>query len=161
MGRFFTFRGYMSDTKPVGRPSSYNPKYAEQARKMCMLLNATDEQLAEVFEVSVATIYNWKAEFPEFLESIKEGKASADANVAASLYERATGYSHPEVDIKVIEGQIVQTVITKHYPPDTGAAMAWLKNRQPKVWRDRQEIKLDTTDNFAEYMATRGKQETD
>lgn len=151
----------MSDTKPVGRPSSYDPKYAAQARKICMLLGATDEQLAEVFGVSVATIYNWKLDYPEFLEAIKEGKVSADAEVAVSLHHRATGYSHPEVDIKVVEGQIVQTVITKHYPPDTGAAMAWLKNRQPKVWRDRQEIKLDTTDNFAEYMLSRGQQETD
>lgn len=151
----------MSDTKPVGRPSSYNPKYAEQARKMCMLLNATDDKLADVFDVALSTIHKWKLDYPEFSDAIKSGKEAADANVAASLYERATGYSHPEVDIKVIDGQIVQTPLTKHYPPDTGAAMAWLKNRQPKVWRDRQEIKLDTTDNFAEYMLTRGQQETD
>ncbi len=24
--------------------------------------------------------------------------------------------------------------------PDTGAAMAWLKNRQPRQWRDKQDI---------------------
>jgi len=151
----------MSDENKVGRPSAYDPKYVAQARKICMLLGATDEQLAEVFDVSVTTINNWKREHPEFLASVKEGKISADAEVAVSLHHRAIGYSHPEVDIKVIEGQIVQTVITKHYPPDTGAAMAWLKNRQPKIWRDRQEVKIDATDNFAEYMATRGQQDAD
>ncbi len=25
----------------------------------------------------------------------------------------------------------------KHYPPDPAAAIFWLKNRQPKRWRDR------------------------
>ena len=28
----------------------------------------------------------------------------------------------------------------EHYPPDTGAAMAWLKNRQKGKWRDKQDI---------------------
>ncbi len=29
---------------------------------------------------------------------------------------------------------------TKHDPPDTKAALRWLMNRQPAVWRDRQEV---------------------
>jgi len=31
---------------------------------------------------------------------------------------------------------------TKHYPPDTKAALRWLMNRQPAVWRDRQEVNM-------------------
>jgi hypothetical protein len=26
---------------------------------------------------------------------------------------------------------------TEHYPPDTGAASLWLRNRQPEKWRDK------------------------
>ena len=26
---------------------------------------------------------------------------------------------------------------TEHYPPDTQAASLWLRNRQPRQWRDK------------------------
>ncbi len=132
-------------TRPVGRPSSYKPEYAEQAYKYC-LLGADDARMAQLFEVSTVTLNAWKNEFPEFLNALKEGKDIADANVGKSLYQRACGYSHPEVEVKVIEGQVVMVDLVKHYPPDTGAAMAWLKNRQPKLWRDRKEVDLSSDD---------------
>ena len=53
-----------------GRPTLYQESYPDQARKLC-LLNATDEDLADFFDVSVATISNWKNDHPEFLEAIK------------------------------------------------------------------------------------------
>lgn len=28
----------------------------------------------------------------------------------------------------------------EHYPPDTTAAIFWLKNRQPAKWRDKKEV---------------------
>ena len=31
---------------------------------------------------------------------------------------------------------------TEHYPPDTKAALRWLMNRQPALWRDRQEVNV-------------------
>ncbi len=131
--------------RPVGRPSDYRPEYAEQAYKFC-LLGADDVRLAEFFDVSIQTIYTWKKVHPEFLEALKEGKDRADANVGRALYQRAIGYSHPDVDVKVIDGQVVMVDLVKHYPPDTGAAMAWLKNRQPKNWRDKQDVDLSSTD---------------
>jgi hypothetical protein len=123
---------------PGGRPEDYNDQFPEQARKLC-LLGATDKDLADFFEVTETTINNWKIAHPEFFESIKRGKRIADSEVAEKLYKRATGYSHPEVDIKVIDSQIVQTPLTKHYPPDTAAAIFWLKNRSKKNWRDKIE----------------------
>lgn len=123
----------------MARPTKYQEVYAEQARKLC-LLGYTDVELADFFEVSEATINNWKHEFPEFLESIKKGKAVADGEVAAKLFHRATGYEHPEDDIRTVDGSIVITPTVKHYAPDTTAAIFWLKNRQPKTWRDKQEV---------------------
>ena len=29
---------------------------------------------------------------------------------------------------------------TVEYPPDTTAASLWLRNRQPRLWRDKHEI---------------------
>ena len=134
--------GYAIGNQGGGRPSMYKEDYADQAYKLC-LLGHTDEELAKFFKVSETTINNWKKEHKEFYLALKEGKEIADANVAASLYRRANGYSHPDVDIKVIDGQIVQTELTKYYPPDATSAIFWLKNRQPKKWRDKQVTELE------------------
>lgn len=126
---------------PAGRPTSYKPEYAEQAFKLC-LLGATDKELASFFDVSEQTINAWKSSHSEFLESLKKGKAEADSNVANSLYNRALGYSHPEIDIRVANGEIVETPIIKHYPPDATSAIFWLKNRQRDKWRDKVEQEI-------------------
>jgi hypothetical protein len=123
---------------PVGRPSSYKPEYADMAGKFA-LLGASDVRMAELFGVSVVTFDAWKKKFPEFLGSLKAGKDFADANVASSLYHRALGYEHEEDDIRALNGQLVITPTIKRYPPDTGAATLWLKNRQPHIWRDKVE----------------------
>lgn len=128
----------------AGRPTKYKPEYAEQARNYC-LLGAKDIQLADFFGVSEQTIYTWKKQHPEFLEAIKEGKERADAEIAFSLFHRAKGYSHPEDKIFQSGGEegkplIVPTI--KHYPPDTTAAIFWLKNRRSEDWRDRKELEV-------------------
>jgi len=38
-----------------------------------------------------------------------------------------------------VNGEIVQTPIRKYYPPDTTAAIFWLKNRRKETWRDKTE----------------------
>lgn len=133
-----------------GAPTKYKEEYNDLAYKFC-LLGATDEKLATFFDVNVDSIYEWKNVYPEFSESIKKGKDIADAEIANALYHRAKGYSHPDVDIKMYEGQIIQTDLTKHYPPDTAAAIIWLKNRQPDQWRDKQEI-VNTNFNHDEEI---------
>jgi hypothetical protein len=123
----------------MGRPSEYKPEYAEQARRQCEE-GATDQELADFFEVSVRTLYRWKNSFPDFCQALKASKAPADERIERSLFERACGYERDEVDIRVIDGRIVQTPVRKFYPPDTTAAIFWLKNRRPAEWRDKQEI---------------------
>lgn len=122
-----------------GRPSSYREIYTEQAYKLS-LLGAIDKELAGFFGVSETTINNWKLQFPEFLESLKRGKIQADAEVAEKLFHRAKGYFHPETRVFCHEGKITTHEITKHYPPDTGAAMAWLKNRNRRNWCESYDI---------------------
>lgn len=127
-----------------GRPTLYRADYAEQARRLS-LLGQTDVEMAAFFGVSEATFHRWKHTHKDFCESIKGGKADADAKVAAALFQRAIGYSHPDSHISNYQGEITVTPITKHYPPDTGAAFIWLKNRQPDKWRDRIEHQADVT----------------
>lgn len=127
-----------------GRPSKYKPEYAEQAYKLC-LLGHTDKELAEFFEVNEDTIHEWKKVHEDFSESIKKGKGIADGNVVESLYKSAMGYEHPDTDIRVCDNAIVETPITKYYPPNPTSLVFWLKNRQPKQWRDKHEVEAKNT----------------
>lgn len=104
------------------------------------LLGATDKELAKAFDTTEQTINAWKKTQPEFLESLKRGKEQADAEIADKLFQRAKGYEHDDIYITQYQGRIVKERIIKYYPPDTTAAIFWLKNRQPDLWRDRQYL---------------------
>ena len=124
---------------PAGAPTAFRDEYCELATNYC-LLGATDAQLAEFFDVSETTINNWKIAHPEFLVSVKAGKDVADAKVANALYHRSIGYSHEDVHISNYQGEITETPITKHYPPESKAITFWLTNRQRKLWSERKEV---------------------
>lgn len=127
--------------KKTGRPSKFQPEMVEQARKLC-LLGATDKEIADFFKVMVSTISLWKVQHPEFSDALKLGKEAADNRVERSLYQRALGYSHEAVKIFADPKTGSEHVVpfTEHYPPDTVAAIFWLKNRRPDEWRDRREL---------------------
>ena len=128
------------DHSGMGRPSSYRGEYAEQAMKLYRL-GVTDQEIADFFDVSVATLNRWKHVHPDFMESMKRGKMHADANVADRLYQRACGYSHVAVKFVTHKGIITdREEYVKHYPPDTQACIFWLKNRRPDLWREKVEI---------------------
>lgn len=121
-----------------GRPSKFKAEFVQQAEKLCAL-GATDEDLADFFEVSIRTINNWKAEHPEFLQSLKGGKDTADDRVERSLYQRAVGYTHDATHFSAFQGTVTATEYRAHCPPDVTAQIFWLKNRRPEMWRDKTE----------------------
>lgn len=124
----------------TGRKSSFKQEYIQLAENYA-LLGATDAEMADFFGVSEQTLNTWKKKYPEFLESLKKGKAVADANVASRLYSRAIGYDAKATKFATNEGKITDKVeYIEHYPPDTTAAIFWLKNRQPDKWRDKKEV---------------------
>ena len=133
-------------SRPPGAPDFYRPDYAEQGRKLCLLLGATDEELARFFGVPTETLRAWLAEVPAFAEAVRSGRELADADVADRLYRRAIGYSHDAV--RVFSDRQVSYV--EHYPPDTTACIFWLKSRQPDRWHDKADREPDTV---AEMMA--------
>ena len=127
------------EKKPNGRPTKYKKEYDQKAYDLC-LLGATDVQIANFFDIQESTLNLWKHKHPSFMESLKSGKMIADADVAKSLYQRATGYVCKEDKVLSHEGMHTDTVeVEKHYPPDATSMIFWLKNRQPKLWREKQE----------------------
>lgn len=125
--------------KKEGRPTSYKPEYCEQALKLCKL-GSTDDEIADFFGVATRTIYRWRNTHPEFCQALKLGKQEADANVADRLYQRAMGFEHDAEEIKIVKNKIERLKVRKIYPPDTTAAIFWLKNRQKDKWRDKTEF---------------------
>lgn len=127
-------------TRSTGRPSKYTPGHAALAYKLC-LLGATDAEIASCLGISHTQINVWKRTHPDFADSVRRGKIQADAEVAAKLFQRACGYSHPATKFYRSEsGEPISIAYTVHHPPDTQAASLWLRNRQPARWRDKHEV---------------------
>jgi hypothetical protein len=133
---------------PGGRPTSFRPEYVPLAYKMCLLLNATNKELAGVFDVTEATIAIWKNEYPEFLDAVRKGKELADAKIAKRLFERANGYEHKSEKIFADPktGTVLRVPIVEKYPPEVTAIRFWLTNRQPAKFRDKQVIEIEDPD---------------
>lgn len=114
----------------------------DQARKLA-LLGMTNEEMAEFFGVHVSTFYRWQADNSAFREAVNAGKVAADANVADSFYKRATG-EHVEIEkvVKRPSGEHEVIKVMTFIPGDAGAALNWLKNRQPGRWRDMKAVEL-------------------
>jgi hypothetical protein len=134
-----------------GRPTKYKKEFSEQAYKLC-LLGLNDKELSAYFEISESTLNKWKIDHEDFSESLKAGKDIADGNVAVSFYKRAIGYEHPEDKIFNNNGAPMIVPTIKHYPPDTSAAMSWLKNRQPEKWRDKTEVEVSADKDAYEAL---------
>jgi hypothetical protein len=125
----------------MARPTSYRDEFATQATKLSAL-GATDQEIADFFEVDVRTIYRWKHDHDAFCHALKTGKQVADERVERSLYQRAIGYEQEEVKIFMPGGaeSPVYAPFRAKVAPDTTAAIFWLKNRRGADWRDKQEV---------------------
>lgn len=135
----------------MGRPTKYKVAFVKAAEKLCKL-GATERDVAEAFEVDIATITRWKVKYPDFCTALKVGKAPADDRVEQSLYRKATGYSFEAEKIFQYEGKPVRVSYVEHVPPSDTACIFWLKNRRPGQWRDKPESE-GAADDLAATLA--------
>lgn len=71
-------------------------------------------------------------------------------------YENRYKIDHPEAELQEIKDAAIKAIPTteriiisevdKEVPPDTVAALFWLKNRKPNDWRDKRETELSGKD---------------
>lgn len=145
----------MSETKEAGRPTKYREEFCEQGRKLC-LLGYTNAQLADFWDVAESTIYLWAEQHPEFSQALKAGKVVADADMANALFQRGMGFTATETQIREDkEGNSKEVVLKREYPPDTTAASLWLRNRQPALWRDKQEVEHSANGDLLTSLLSR------
>jgi transcriptional regulator with XRE-family HTH domain len=123
----------------MARPTKFKEEYQQLCNRLAEY-GLTDRQMSHALGVTEQTFNNWKLSHKEFFESLKRGKKLSDETVKRSLWERATGYDHYEDKIFNNGGEELVVSTVKHYPPDTTAAIFWLKNRDPEKWREKQEV---------------------
>ncbi|MEG3152398.1 hypothetical protein U1769_21140 [Sphingomonas sp. ZT3P38] len=128
----------------------YKPKFADEARMMCRL-GATDEELAQHFDVRVRTIYRWRNKYQDFAEAVVIGKEFADDRVERALYSRAVGCSVQRTKVfkTAADPDPVYATYMDHLPPDTQAALHWLRVRRPKRWGVRKDVPEEPFDESA------------
>lgn len=132
----------MEETKDLGgRPTDYRTKFNKQVEKLC-LLGAKDKEIADFFEITEATLNNWKQKHPKFFESIRKGREMADATVAQSLYKKAIGYTVKtgEIEREKADGTKEIVPLTKTVEPDQRSIEFWMRNRRPDLWRDQKNV---------------------
>jgi transposase-like protein len=61
------------DTKPVGRPSLYDPAYCDKVVALGALGKSV-EQISSNLGVSCRVLYDWRDRYPEFLHALTEAK---------------------------------------------------------------------------------------
>lgn len=130
-----------------GRPGSYDPRFCAIARDMVMR-GAQRKHVAERLGITHRQLLNWTYEHEEFFLAMKIHNLDVQTdNVQWSLYERATGYEHPDVKVFNANGIPLIVPIVKHYPPDVSAAIKWLEVHKPG-YRMKQEVEVSGDESF-------------
>lgn len=98
----------------------------------------TDEQIANNMGISRSTLFEWRKNNQDISNALKKGKEVVDIEVENALLKRALGYTITLKEQKVDkDGCIHDLQKDVHIPGDTTAQIFWLKNRKPKIWRDK------------------------
>jgi hypothetical protein len=135
----------MLSPEPIPLPPTYQPRFAEEARKRA-LMRAADEDLAQHFDIALATLNEWLATIPEFAEAVRYGRKMGDADVVDGLHQGAAGFSCEAVKIFrpfAAGEEPIRAGYIQHRPPHTPAGIFWLVNRLPDEWR--QKVVIEAT----------------
>lgn len=124
--------------KKRGAPTKYDKDSHPLMAWVLAVLGKTNKEIAAELSISTATLDSWQKKFPDFLSSVKGGKAVANAKVVKSLYNRAIGSRYPEKRIIMNpDGTVRKEVTEKEVLPDVAAIKLWLTNRDPDNWKER------------------------
>jgi len=99
----------------------------------------TNEQIAEVFSISVSKLDKWREKFPEFEEAMQKGKDEFDSDkVESALLKSALGHTVFQTTTSFdADGNVgFKQIVEKEIPPNQASAKLWLTNRRPRRWRE-------------------------
>jgi hypothetical protein len=133
----------------MGRKTKYDAKEFPRRAFDLARQGMIDEDIAAALGIGVTSLYKYANQYPKFAKALKDGRRPVDFEVENALLKRAKGFTftetteEPTVDPETSEVRMVVTKrVRKHIAPDTTAAIFWLKNRRPKLWRDKHDVEL-------------------
>lgn len=110
--------------------------------------NPTLVELAEFVGVNPTTLEKYIKRFSFLREAVRQGGLPADIEVAASLRDRANGYSVTETKVVkklvLVDGEYKEQIeeiveMVRYIPPSVEAQKYWLSRRN-KLWQDQSEV---------------------
>ena len=148
--------------------SKYNKQTVERICELIKTDTYTVVEICRVIGISEALYYKWKGEKVEFLEAIKKAEDARMqffvAEAKKSLLKKIQGYTVQEKKIVTVHSGKIdkngnpipkikeQSIIDKHFQPDTAAIIFTLTNGEPESWKNRQLAEVtgkDGKDLFA------------
>jgi transcriptional regulator with XRE-family HTH domain len=126
-------------------------KYDTHVKPKLLLIEAwarnglTLEQIADNLGIAKSTLCEYQKEHTDLSDSLKKGKEVIDTMVENALLKAALGYEFEEEAM----GKMGVERLTKYAHPNTTALIFWLKNRNQKDWRDKQDIDMNATVEYA------------
>lgn len=100
----------------------------------------TIEDIANKIGVNKKTIYEWRTQFHEIDEALRNGREIVDYKVENALLKSALGFKKKEVKITTTMryGKVVETIketTESEQAPNVTAIQFWLCNRQKEKWK--------------------------
>ena len=104
----------------------------------------TEKQIANNLGISHETMNQYKKLHTDFSEVIKKGREVMVLEIENALFKRAKGYEYEEKKVYTKTEDGVSTTYTeitkKHQPPDVGAAIFILKNKDKENYSDNPQM---------------------
>lgn len=124
----------------------------DEIRQWVSEKNATKKEIAAALGVSYSGFRKYEKEYPQLAGILTENRQQANEEALGSFWKRVTGYSTKEVTKERIDGKmVVVKEVTKHVPPDVGAAQFWLTNAMPEKFKNRQSLEAEVTEKLGEF----------
>jgi len=129
-----------------GAPPEYNEKIHCKVAAALARQGKTRPEIAEIIGVNQSTLWRWGEAHEEFRTALRACAREADAQVEASLFQRAIGYEYDELKVIDDGGRRRVEKTRKSIPPDYQAQNFWLRNRQADRWKEHPEPEARSTD---------------
>lgn len=137
-----THHGNKPHAGQIMRPAEvWRPEYATLIEHLA-LARFDVKRIAETMGVRISWLEAQLETNQSAIRAYRKGTALAAGEVANALKKRATGYDYPEEKIFCYEGDIVRAKTKRHYPAETGAAIAFLQQHSPGNWNTKNTTEL-------------------
>lgn len=116
----------------------YRKEFDAIVSNLVRLTGATISEIAEILNVSPATIYNWQARHDSFRDALRMPEEVANHRVNLSWYNEAVGYFAEEEEIRIVDGKVLRLKKKVWQRANPAALIFWAKSKMG--YSDREQL---------------------